>query len=283
MFGAQLETEKTVAHAGDSSKWMLIAAAVAVLAIICAGGYYFLNQHAAARAAQVTPAASPEAAVSAAPPANVSPVPPSPVPVNTAKNLQPRSAVTAPAPAASTAPREGIANGVKQPQPSPASTQEPVAAPVAEQHRSANNGNMPNLFGSLNAHPVATRAAAHEEEAPAVPGVTSSGAEGLAAITPPPSALPAPPASTTKPARLISSVPAVYPEFARQRGIGGTVVIQATIEANGAVGATKVLSGPQSLRESAVHALRQWKYEPGRVDGQPAPTEVTVTLHFNNQ
>ena len=141
---------------------------------------------------------------------------------------------------------------------------------------------MPSLFGALNAHPVASHSSTEESEAPTLPAAQS---ESLPVISQPTASLPAPapPVSTNKPPRLISSVLPVYPDFARQRGIDGNVVIQATIEANGTVGATKVLSGPQSLRESAVHALRQWKYEPAKIDGQNAASDVTVTLHFNGK
>ena len=141
---------------------------------------------------------------------------------------------------------------------------------------------MPSLFGALNAHPVAGHSAAQENEAPSIPiSEPAAAANGLAAITPS-SALPTPPASVNKPPRLISTVLPVYPDFARQRSIGGDVVIQATIEANGTVGGAKVVSGPPPLREAAVHALRQWKYEPARIDGQNAATDITVTLHFNS-
>jgi periplasmic protein TonB len=282
MFGVQLETEKAVAHAGSSPKWALIAAATVLLAVVCAGGYYLINKRATAPAAQVAQSALQQAPAPSVPPVGVAPVAPSPGPTNTAKTPQVRSAVASSAPPAASA-RTEAPNEAKQSAPPVVSAEAPAAAPVAEQHRSSSNGNMPNLFGSLNAHPVATRSAAQEDEAPAIPTGTSAAAEGLAGIAPASSALPVPPASTTKPPRLISSVPPVYPEFARQRGIEGNVVIQAIIEANGAVGATKVISGPQPLREAAVYALRQWKYEAGKVDGQPASTEVTVTLHFSSK
>jgi protein TonB len=73
----------------------------------------------------------------------------------------------------------------------------------------------------------------------------------------------------------------VYPAFARQTGVQGNVVIKATIEANGKVGQTKVVSGPEPLREAALGALRQWKYEPAQLDAQPTAAEITVTVHFN--
>jgi protein TonB len=92
--------------------------------------------------------------------------------------------------------------------------------------------------------------------------------------------MPAPPSASTRILHLISSVPPVYPQFARERSIGGNVVVQFTVEPNGSVGATKVLSGPPPLREAAMYAVRQWKYEPAKTEGESVEIEQTVTLHF---
>jgi TonB family protein len=284
IFGAPSESEKAAPQGEDSRNLILSAVAVVLLAVVGAGGYFYLHHHNATPTAEIAPPASqPEIAPSPAP--SIA----SPVGVNSTKPAPARSAtVAASSPAAPV--REGTAADTKQPARNEASA--PAASPVvspatptvasagAEQHHAS--GNVPSLFGALNAHPVASHSSAEEGEAPAVP---VGQAESLPAISQPAAGLPAPapPVSTNKPPRLISSVLPVYPDFARQRGIEGNVVIQATIEANGAVGATKIISGPQSLRESALHALRQWKYEPGKVDGQNAAADVTVTLHFSGK
>jgi outer membrane biosynthesis protein TonB len=41
-----------------------------------------------------------------------------------------------------------------------------------------------------------------------------------------------------------------------------------------------VLSGPRSLRDSAVETLKQYQYEPATQNGQPIPARVTVTIRF---
>jgi protein TonB len=263
---------------------MLIAVAV-LLALAAAGGYFFFHQHATVPAVQVVP--SPAQEVSATIPASsaVAQAQPS-APANTGRPASaPRSAVAVPAPVVRVreeAPAEtkpAARNEASAPAASPEPP--PAAASAAEARRPS--GNIPSLFGALNAHPVASHSVAQQNEAPAIPVVAPAlPPESLAAIAQPTAGLPAPP-TTSKPPRLISSVLPVYPDFARQRGIGGSVVIQATVEANGTIGATKILSGPQSLREAALHALRQWKYEAGQIDGQAAPVDVTVTLHFSGK
>jgi protein TonB len=45
----------------------------------------------------------------------------------------------------------------------------------------------------------------------------------------------------------------------------------------------KVVSGPALLRQAAVDALGQWKYEPATVDGKPVPMHLTVTIQFHFQ
>jgi periplasmic protein TonB len=64
-------------------------------------------------------------------------------------------------------------------------------------------------------------------------------------------------------------------------GLQGEVTIDALIDSTGRVAAMKPLSGPVALQQAAMDALRQWKYEPARLDGQPASTHLTVTMKFH--
>jgi len=75
----------------------------------------------------------------------------------------------------------------------------------------------------------------------------------------------------------------VYPSMARETGIEGDVVVDTTIDASGKVTTMKVLSGPPVLRQAALDALRQWKYAPSMLNGQPIPVEMTVTIKFHRQ
>lgn len=86
-----------------------------------------------------------------------------------------------------------------------------------------------------------------------------------------------------KPARLLSSVAPAYPQMARNQRVSGDVKIDALIDASGRVSATKVISGPALLHQAAQDAVRQWKYQPATLNGQPAPMHLTVTVQFKLQ
>jgi protein TonB len=60
----------------------------------------------------------------------------------------------------------------------------------------------------------------------------------------------------------------------------GNVVIDAVVGTEGKVESMNVLSGPPSLRDAAMQALKQYRYEPATRDGQPVPAHVTVTIRF---
>ena len=82
-------------------------------------------------------------------------------------------------------------------------------------------------------------------------------------------------------ALLISSVSPAYPALARSIGLQGEVTIDALIDSTGKVAAMKPLSGPVALQQAAMDALRQWKYEPARLDGQRVSTHLSVTMRFH--
>ena len=85
------------------------------------------------------------------------------------------------------------------------------------------------------------------------------------------------------PARMISSVPPVYPALAKTQHISGDVRVDALIDATGRVTTMKVISGPSLLHQAAMDALRQWKYQPASLDGKPASMHLTVTIQFRLQ
>jgi len=80
--------------------------------------------------------------------------------------------------------------------------------------------------------------------------------------------------------KLLSSVSAVYPSLARSQRLQGDVTIDALIDANGNVASMKVLSGNALLQSAATDALRRWKYQPARLDGQAIPVHINVTITF---
>ena len=73
-----------------------------------------------------------------------------------------------------------------------------------------------------------------------------------------------------------------YPVVARRNGYEGTIVLSAQVLTSGGVGELRVKksSGYESLDQSALEAVRQWRFEPGRRMGQPVTTWVEVPIRF---
>ncbi len=76
--------------------------------------------------------------------------------------------------------------------------------------------------------------------------------------------------------------PPVYPEIARMRGYEGLVLIFAEILPNGRVGEVKIRksSGYAILDQSALQAIKPWKFEPARKAGNPFTAWVELPIKF---
>jgi len=79
---------------------------------------------------------------------------------------------------------------------------------------------------------------------------------------------------------LVKRVPPLYPTLALQMRVAGTVELQASISKDGSTTNVQVLKGDPLLRQAAVNAVRQWKYKPYRLDGQPVDIVTEVTVNF---
>ena len=75
-------------------------------------------------------------------------------------------------------------------------------------------------------------------------------------------------------------MPPIYPPLAVKAGVEGTVVLLADIDVDGNVANYKVLSGHLLLRNAAIEAVRQWKYSPTILTGEPVPVRATITVVF---
>jgi len=81
-------------------------------------------------------------------------------------------------------------------------------------------------------------------------------------------------------AQIVSQVPPLYPELARKAAVEGTVVLQMLIGKDGKVERLDLVSGPQLLVQSAMDAVRQWKYKPTLLNGEPVMVDSTVSVVF---
>jgi TonB family protein len=62
--------------------------------------------------------------------------------------------------------------------------------------------------------------------------------------------------------------------------IEGSVQLLATISKEGDISAVKVLSGNINLANAAVEAVKQWKYKPYLLKGEPVEIQTQVTVNF---
>jgi len=185
--------------------------------------------------------------------------------------------------------------------PSGARTTQPVAsvAMLAPAEASAEPSQKrpakaPSVLAAMKSHPKVRKhspGSAETDEAPEINAPEIDNAAALPAvgsalaIVPPPGEQQTPVrirvGGALKPPRLVSSVQPVFPAMARNAGIEGDVVMDTTIDRAGNVTNVKIVSGPPMLRQAALDALRQWKYEPSQLNGEPVPVQVTVTIKFH--
>jgi TonB family protein len=292
-FGARLDSGFS-ASAAESAQpgvnWMLIATGAAVLLTVLGGGLYFRSRLTDSRAASANPPALAQQPMQTAPPTASSTSLQSPPMTSTT----PASSV----PVSSVASSNTLNGAPPAVIPSPASTSKPVAGapplpiaiikPVAPKvtpgmmsqslHSHPTSGQRTNA-GGADAAPVLD-APAESDTSVALSSISSS--PQVPALAPPVTQPEGPVriGGDVREPRLISSTLPVYPIGARQSGVEGDVVVNTTIDKNGSVLGMHVVSGPPLLRQAALDALRRWKYEPSRLNGQPVAVEMQVTIKF---
>ncbi|MGA8432783.1 MAG: energy transducer TonB [Candidatus Sulfotelmatobacter sp.] len=79
---------------------------------------------------------------------------------------------------------------------------------------------------------------------------------------------------------LLRRVNPNYPPLARQARIQGTVILQAEISKTGDIQNLRLVSGHPMLAPAAIEAVKQWKYKPYLLNGEPVEVETTVQVNF---
>jgi protein TonB len=79
---------------------------------------------------------------------------------------------------------------------------------------------------------------------------------------------------------LIHQTKPAYPPIAIASRTEGTVVLQATISRTGTIENLRVVSGPIMLQQAALNAVRDWRYRPYLLTGEPVEVETTVNVVF---
>jgi TonB family protein len=83
-----------------------------------------------------------------------------------------------------------------------------------------------------------------------------------------------------EPGRLLTRSIPIYPALAKTARIQGIVVLEAAISETGELENITVVSGHPLLIDSAVEAVRQWRYEPAKLDGIPTRSSVRISVNF---
>lgn len=99
---------------------------------------------------------------------------------------------------------------------------------------------------------------------------------------------PAPPSKPHAPVRLsvmnlgqlIHRVDPTYPQIAIAAHVQGPVQLAALIARDGTIENLRVLSGHPMLAQAALDAVRQWRYRPYVLDGEPVEVETQITVNF---
>ena len=81
-------------------------------------------------------------------------------------------------------------------------------------------------------------------------------------------------------AALIYKVQPQYPVIARAMHLAGTVYLRAIISSDGTVRQLEVISGNPILASPALQAVRRWRYQPTRLNGEPVEVETFITVNF---
>jgi protein TonB len=82
---------------------------------------------------------------------------------------------------------------------------------------------------------------------------------------------------------LLRRVQPVYPRIAIATHTQGSVVLSALINTRGEIEGLQVVSGPGLLVQSALEAVKQWRYRPYILNGTPIEVQTQVTVNFSLQ
>lgn len=80
--------------------------------------------------------------------------------------------------------------------------------------------------------------------------------------------------------KAISKLTPAYPEIAKAARASGTVVVKIVVDKKGDVASATAVSGHPLLQQAAVNAVRQWKFPPTLLSGEPVNVSGHVTVNF---
>ena len=283
----------------SSGKGLLLGAIAAGVLALAGGGWWYVQQQSGRVQAGSEPASNVQASVASLPavsppsqthenvlPQANPPAQSSPAVTNASAQTKSSSNSQSVVPAVQSVPPARNSQPISNPENSgtsaamPASAQPPVEEPkkpVLGEVRLAKPKVSPGRHTQTVGEPDAG-INLNSDDQPDAEGFNT----GLAVSNNQPSApaAPLPVGGDVKQAKLISSVPPVYPTLAKNQHVSGNVTVDALIDASGRVTTMKVVSGPTLLQQAAMDALKEWKYQPASLDGKPVAMHLTVTVQF---
>jgi TonB family protein len=277
VFGGQLLGEAAApadgAADGGSKKGLLLGLIAAAVVLAGGGWYYMQNQSGSAstpRAQSVNVNSRPETTSASDPAPSVS----------ASTTNKGGSSATPTQPARSSTPAPSPATAALQPKNSKPAPKNPEPPAVEETAK-------PSLGEVHLAAPVVNRSESAQLETDGLQNVatnsTPAGADPFASAHHNAPAAPLPVGGDVKPAVLIKSVPPEYPAIAKGQHVTGKVTLDALVDVSGNVASLKVVSGPPLLHRAALDAVKQWKYKPAVLDGEPTASHLSVTVEFRVQ
>jgi protein TonB len=114
-------------------------------------------------------------------------------------------------------------------------------------------------------------------------GVVGGVVGGLPSDAPPPPAKVVRIGGQIAQPKLIRQVKPVYPDLAVQSRVSALVILEAEVDTRGYVKTVKVLRGHPLFDDAAMQAVKQWRYQPLLLNGEPTGFILTVTVNFNLQ
>ena len=116
-----------------------------------------------------------------------------------------------------------------------------------------------------------------------VPGGVLGGIVGgaMALAAPPPAAKLVRVGGNIVAPKTLKRVEPEYPDLAKASRLGAIIIMEAQVDIRGAVTGVNILRGHPLFDEAATTAVKQWRYRPLLLNGEPTAFIVTVTLIFN--
>jgi protein TonB len=179
------------------------------------------------------------------------------------------------------------------PPPPPAPAAKPMQAPASTKSIATSSPSVAPLQApaEITSEPPATEVTTDSEggvEGGVIGGVAGGVVSGLVTSVPaPPPPPPQPPSAgpvriggQIKAPALLHRVEPVYPDVAVLAKVTGVVILEATVDIDGAVTSVRVLQSRGVLDRAAIGAVKQWQYSPLVLNGIPTSFVLTVTLNF---